>query len=347
MTEPTGWFAADCNAWEYTREKLLRLGPLDEADARTDLRFLESQTRLWIKTSGRNGRRWPGRVELAKRWGRWPDWQVRKLLVADDWHDPERPVAASELQTTVSRAAKVSPGRHQVTNHSPPGQERLNADTSPETTRSPPGGHQVASIARDQEHRSTEHREKNSAPVGAAAPADAGPLFAPRPANVSPEPPAAPPTPAPVKAPRAKGSPKPKPPPTGYHEAIAAFGDAYESLTGQRYPWQFTGKDADGARVKAWLGAANVTVGAPEEGLARLRAAIRVYLAAEKAGKVFPFGRLPSTVRFTKELPEWLGRNGVVPLARGEYRTETPQPSGGDFTFTEEDLAYAARVAGS
>lgn len=118
------FFAADSGSWEEIRADRLTFGPLPEAYARADLRFLENEARVWLDPRYRTGGRpWPGRRELAARWG-WTEWRARTLLERDDWHDPSHPVALSALVATTPRSrnkddhggspAQSPPGRRLV-----------------------------------------------------------------------------------------------------------------------------------------------------------------------------------------------------------------------------------------
>jgi hypothetical protein len=94
------FFAVDSERWPRMLARLRTLGPLEEDDARADLRYLENEHRVWMRTEGkreRRGSQFPGRVLLAARWG-WSEKKTRGLLAADDWKDPINPVAAEDLR---------------------------------------------------------------------------------------------------------------------------------------------------------------------------------------------------------------------------------------------------------
>lgn len=117
------------------------------------------------------------------------------------------------------------------------------------------------------------------------------------------------------------GDKRAKPPRPGYHDAIAAWDEEFRAAIGaDRYPWLFTGQHGDGGKVKQWLDAAGVTAEDPAAGVERIRQAIRGYLRAEKAGRVWPPGAPPDTGRFTKGLAGWL----VTSSAGGTVHTLAP-----------------------
>lgn len=96
------WFAVDERDWEEGAAEIPKPWPL--AFARMDLRHHENRARMKAAP-------FPGRVALMARWG-WTDRQVRRLLDADDWHDPSRPVARGDLRQKwagVQRAANEPP----------------------------------------------------------------------------------------------------------------------------------------------------------------------------------------------------------------------------------------------
>lgn len=97
------FFAAPVEAWEEIRECLRRRGPLAEGAARTDLRYMENEARMFISSQGRMGQRWPGRSEWMARWG-WGEWATRRLLERDDWQDPGRAVPIETLRSTTLRS---------------------------------------------------------------------------------------------------------------------------------------------------------------------------------------------------------------------------------------------------
>jgi len=82
------WFSTDESVWEAACSDLPQ--PWPEAFARMDLRYHENRHRMKVAP-------FPGRVALSNRWG-WTDRKVRNLLDADDWHDPQRPVAREDLR---------------------------------------------------------------------------------------------------------------------------------------------------------------------------------------------------------------------------------------------------------
>ena len=118
-----------------------------------------------------------------------------------------------------------------------------------------------------------------------------------------------------------KATKPPRKKPTGpYHEAIAAWTAAYEAAyPGDRYPWRFKGRDADGARVKAWL--AGVGHLPEAERVAAIGAAASRYLRAVIAGTAWPQGEPPQTRHFTRDLARWLQEPDIArrpPPARGK-----------------------------
>lgn len=94
-------------------------------------------------------------------------------------------------------------------------------------------------------------------------------------------------------------------PSTTYAKAVDVWDAEYKRRYGSVYPWQFKGRDADGARVKSWLANARITESAPGEGLDRLHAAIRAYMDAVDAAEAFPRGDPPTTRRFSSEWSKW------------------------------------------
>lgn len=269
------------------------------------LRWLQGERRVG---NIKRPKDFPTTAVLAAEWN-WPKWKVAEF-VADTsrWEDPRRPVDLVDLRGDRLLGANKIPtaGRRQVD-----GGPTVDTDERRESTPNPDGkptaSRRSADVARGDSarvHRSRDPDqtgEKNSPPVrgsGSAAPAEGSPTApAPTPsAAAHPQPAARPPKPR-------------KPEVPGYREAIAAFHDAHLAELGTRYPWQFEGRDNDGALVKTWLSVAQVDPEDPGPGLDRIRAAIRVYFAAEKAGRVFPFGVLPTPARFTKGLAEWLRRD--------------------------------------
>lgn len=108
----------------------------------------------------------------------------------------------------------------------------------------------------------------------------------------------------------ADATPEPRPPkrkPSGaYQLAIDAWTLAHREAFDAEYPWQFQGRDADGARVKSWLATARVTEDDPATGIARLRGAFLAYFAAVKAGTSWPKGDPATTKGFTRDIAKWL-----------------------------------------
>lgn len=104
----TPFFAVDSERWPRMLARLRTLGPLEEDEARTDLRWLENEHRVWTLTSGKRGACFPGRRALEVRWG-WPERKVRAVLAADDWHDPISPVPAAELRRSAPAVPATAP----------------------------------------------------------------------------------------------------------------------------------------------------------------------------------------------------------------------------------------------
>lgn len=152
-----GYYEARSARWPRKLEALrAQFGALDEDDAREDLCFLENEVRLWLSSGGKHGRRWPGRPEMAKRWG-WTtkggaldDRRVRKLLADDDWHSRVAPLTIEKLTSTVSRrpnerAVESCESGAIVASESAQSGERTNADNPAETRESRESGAGVAS----------------------------------------------------------------------------------------------------------------------------------------------------------------------------------------------------------
>ena len=115
------WFAIDADGWEDILSCLPR--PLTTAQARADLRYLENECRM--------GRKFPGRPKLASRWG-WKPNQVRKLLKANDWHDPTRPHSCRNIKPPAKNqeGTSDSPAIHQESApKSPKTQEQVTSDS--------------------------------------------------------------------------------------------------------------------------------------------------------------------------------------------------------------------------
>jgi hypothetical protein len=152
------FFVIDAQRWPRTLARLRQLGPLDEDDARMDLRYLENEHRVFLLGKG-GGAQFPGRTELMKRWD-WTDRAVRSLLAAEDWQDPNRPVAKEQLRQSFKGARKgeveACPMTRQWPANDPPMTAPANADNPPIVSNERPMAVQSMSIARaSSEPRST------------------------------------------------------------------------------------------------------------------------------------------------------------------------------------------------
>lgn len=134
MSSP--WFRMDSTAWRMVREHLAKPWPFEAAVA--DLRYLDNERRT--------GRSFPGRPTLCKDWG-WKDWDVRKLLCAEDlWRDSftsdspaftSDPPAAQRLKAPY-RAKSSS--FHQRSTSDPPSRDPiLEQEEQKNTDPGPPG----------------------------------------------------------------------------------------------------------------------------------------------------------------------------------------------------------------
>jgi hypothetical protein len=170
----TPWFAVDASRWPRMLARLRELGPLEDDDARADLRYLENEHRIFLLGKG-GGSQFPGRTELMKRWG-WEDRAVRKLLAAEDWQDPNRPVAKEQLRQSFKGARKgeadACPMTRQWSANEPPMTAPANADNQPIASNERPMAVQSMSIARaSSEPRSTtEPRTQEAAPAAPSEP---------------------------------------------------------------------------------------------------------------------------------------------------------------------------------
>lgn len=107
---------------------------------------------------------------------------------------------------------------------------------------------------------------------------------------------------------------KPRKEPSGnYHAAIAAWDAEHLSAFGVSYPWVFVGRDADGARIKAWLSTARVTEADPAPGLGRLRTSFAAYFAAVQTQEAWPRGDPASTRHYTRDIAKWLQVDPMKP----------------------------------
>jgi hypothetical protein len=153
--------------------RLRELGPLEDDDARADLRYLENEHRIFLLGKG-GGSQFPGRTELMKRWG-WEDRAVRKLLAAEDWQDPIRPVAKEQLRQSFKGArkgeAEACPMTRQWPANEPPMTAPANADNQPIVSNERPMAVQSMSIARaSSEPRSTTEPRGGFAPAAGLPP---------------------------------------------------------------------------------------------------------------------------------------------------------------------------------
>jgi len=117
-----------------------------------------------------------------------------------------------------------------------------------------------------------------------------------------------------------------------YQLAIDAFNLEHIARMGAAYPWIFHGRDADGARVKAWLAAARVDADQPAGGVERIRLAARAYLAAVQARTAWPAGEPAQTRHFTRDLARWLqtdpgARPAIELAARPRSRSDDRRES--------------------
>jgi len=266
----------------------------------------------WVAEARVFGRAFPSRSQLADRWG-WTEKRVRVLLAdPESWQDQERPAAVEELRPKRKGQARARQGPDKGQDGA--NTERFAADDSQERASEGPGKGRTRASEGPQARVSptptpTPTPAETSPPVrGSVSAAPPVPEQAPIPDQPPIEPPATPP-----RKPRPSRAEAP-----GYREAIASFHDAHLDQLGTPYPWQFGGRDSDGARVKTWLQVARVDPEDPDPGLDRIRRAVRVYFAAEKAGEVFPFGVLPTPARFSRQIAEWLRRD---PDAQPDLRT--------------------------
>jgi hypothetical protein len=154
----SAFFVIDARRWPRTLARLRQLGPLDEDDARMDLRYLENEHRIFLLGKG-GGAQFPGRTELMKRWD-WTDRAVRSLLASEDWQDPNRPVAKEQLRQSFKGArkgeAEACPMTRQWPANESPMTAPTNADNPPIVSNERPMAVQSMSIARaSSEPRST------------------------------------------------------------------------------------------------------------------------------------------------------------------------------------------------
>lgn len=136
--------------------------------------------------------------------------------------------------------------------------------------------------------------------------------------ELAPVVPAPTPPPEPAPTPRAKRAPKAKPTPDELADAAAeakreeerrfraagdAFGEAFTATFGTRYPWNFTGRYSDRAKIREWVTVFEIA--RHPERLADLRNAALAYCRAAKVGAAFPKGDPPTTKFFTEQLAVW------------------------------------------
>ena len=296
----SGWLRVESHWWADVAAALPR--PWPRGAVLTDLRFWAGEVVRYRATSGRGGRpKRPGRAVLAKRWG-WSQKKVRLVIAGGGWEDPYQTEAAqgpAEGQKGASRGP--AEGQKAAPNQPEPldrGASRGPVEGQKGASRGPP--------ARDVPYTqpSTLHPGKGSGAPPAAPPPDLVEVVNP-------------PAPPPGRRQRAPSKPS-----SAYQRAIHLWDQEYllvypGALAG--YPWRFSGRDADGARVKSWL--AGVRRIRPDQWEAALQGAIRSYLRAVRAGTAWPVGEPPSTRIFTRDLSRWLqaaqgvqggagGRNG-------------------------------------
>ncbi len=305
------WFSTDESVWEAACSDLPR--PWPEAFTRMDLRYHENRHRMKVAP-------FPGRVALSNRWG-WTDRKVRNLLDADDWHDPQRPVAREDLRGKwdgkVQHAANTPPTPRptacQQDNEPTPVVEQNPPTACQHDVQQPANSVSIARVS-SLTTGTTEPREPLLEIPAATATGHAqqvgmfGALTQPEPPKaIEPEPTAIEPKPAKAKRGKA-GASRAKEPVWGYHEAIDAWDRAWaEEQGGTVYPWIKKGQYADWKHVKTWLSAANISRESDVPGgIDRIYGAAVAYLRAVEAGAAFPRNERPNIPRFAKDIAQWL-----------------------------------------
>ncbi len=263
-----------------------------------DLRWHATETRFC-------GGKFPARSTFARRWG-WGDKRTRLLLAAPErWQDPRFPMSVVDLRGPSSEGqARARAGDREdegadagsaVVGVGAAFDERSSngpAEFQSEFGSGPEGGQRR--MVRGQQLGERGQPGASRGPAGGQSRASRGP-HARSYTNTAT-------TTATGTRAESASSPAGE---SSVRVAQKVWDDEFAVSFGQEYCWVMAGRNSDSSRIQVWLSAVRWSPETSTDAIVRLRAAVRRYFVAVKAGAAWPSGEPATTAAFTKQIARW------------------------------------------